>query len=140
MTKRCIRIINGIRIIKDFMEKYKRELYAYNSMISETGYYLKPVHIVVRTMPNGEKRSYYYYGRYWWKIVYIGKRGRTSRIKWKYLGKRKPLELSKYPEPPPNPLEGLSYYVQDNDIIVRKKIYEAFKNIFKNAVTIEVDC
>jgi len=71
-------------------------LYEYNSMIKDTGYYLKPFHIVTKKYGNKIK-TYYYYGRYWYRLSAQG-----SRLKWYYVGSRKPLQ--NLPDPPINPL------------------------------------
>lgn len=77
-------------------------IYNYNSLIKSRGYYLKPVHIVTRQSPDGTKVTYYYYGRYWYKLE---KDQTTKKLKWKYLGKEKP--DPSLPDPPPFQLEGL---------------------------------
>jgi len=75
-------------------------IYSYNSMIRNTNYYLKPVHMVSRRLPSGAVVKYYYYGRYWYRVE-----KNNGRIKWIYLGRSKPsMDL---PDPPENPLEGL---------------------------------
>lgn len=77
-------------------------IYNYNSLIKPKGYYLKPVHIVTRYLPDGTKITYYYYGRYWYRLE---KDPATKKLKWKYLGKEKP--DPSLPDPPPFQLEGL---------------------------------
>ncbi len=61
----------------------------------------------------------------------MGKKGKTSLIKWIYLGREKPKELYNYPDPPPNPLSGLRYRVEGRDIIIESQIYSRYKEIFK---------
>ncbi len=75
---------------------YREKLYEYNSMIKGTGYYLKPFHIVTKKY-RGSKKTYYYYGKYWYRLSLQG-----SKLKWRYIGNRKPLQ--NLPDPPINPL------------------------------------
>jgi len=119
------------RVLRDIMDRYMTELYRYNELIKSYGYYLKPMHIVTRRTSNGIRR-YYYFGKYWYKLSYEGKRGKTSRVKWIYVGRNKP--LPEIPDPPPNPLDllmvkidnnSIRLYVSSNKMI--KKIIELFK-------------
>ncbi len=135
----CIRVVNGRKALKTILESYVRELYQYNSVIKDTGFYLKPVHIVVKKTSGG-KRYYYYYGRYWWRIVYAGKKGRTSRVKWKYYGKSKPRELAGYPDPPRNPLEGVKVVVEGDDIIVSIEQFNRIKRFLHGYRAVPVQC
>ncbi len=121
---------NGRLVIEQMIEEYKKEIYRYNTLIRSAGYYLKPLHIVVKRFGN-EQRTYYYIGRYWWKIVYAGKKGKTSKVKWIYIGREKPMELRTYPDPPPNPLDGLRFYVVGNDIVIDKRTYERYRWVFE---------
>lgn len=75
---------------------YKEKLYEYNSMIKGKGYYLKPFHIVTKRYRGGRK-TYYYYGKYWYKLSLQG-----SKLRWNYVGNRKPIQ--DLPDPPVNPL------------------------------------
>ncbi|MCD6488498.1 MAG: hypothetical protein J7K21_04665 [Desulfurococcales archaeon] len=94
-----------ITLLDRVLDKYRKALYDYNKLISGKGYYLKPVHIVVKKSRTGIPVKYIYYGRYWYRIKYIGKRSGTSRIKWTYIGRYKP--DPNLPDPPVNPLEGI---------------------------------
>jgi len=85
---------------------------------SKRGYYLKPVHKVYRTT-GGLRRIYEYYGRYWWR------KGDGKLI---YAGAKKPGGL---PQPPLNPLEGLSVIREGDDVIIRCDVYERFKWVFE---------
>ncbi len=120
-------------MVRKLLDQYLKDLYNYNSLISRYGFYLKPVHIVVRNTSDG-KRRYYYYGRYWWKIEYVGKKKKTSKIRWRYVGREKPRELSGIPDPPRNPFEGLVYQVRGEDIIISKRVFERFKWLFRDNV------
>lgn len=102
--------------LMDLLEEYKKELYRYNREISLTGYYLKPYHMVVKKSSRG-KIKYIYYGRYWYKILYLGKRGKTSVIKWIYLGNEKPSE--NLPDPPRHPLEGIVIKIENNRVFIK---------------------
>ncbi len=112
-----IRVQRGYRAIKEVLDKVKEEIYRYNSLASGRGYYLKPVHMSYRTV-NGVRRVYEYYGRYWWR------RGEDKLI---YVGTRRPPGL---PEPPVNPLEGLSLIREGEDVILRCDVYERFRWAF----------
>ena len=113
-------IYDGLQVLRAFIDEIKQPFYEYNSLISNTGYYLKPVHKVYKKLPNGKKRIYEYYGRYWWKKV-------GSR--WIYAGNIKP-KIIRY-EPPRHPLEGLSIIIEDKDIIMNCRDYSKFKSYFK---------
>jgi hypothetical protein len=125
-----IRILNGVEALNRMLEEYKRLIYNYNSLIAKTGYYLKPVHIVVKNTLQGRKK-YVYIGRYWWKIEYAGKKGSTSRVRWIYIGKEKPKDLIGYPDPPYHPLIGLSYIVDGKDVIIDVKKFEKYRWVFE---------
>jgi len=89
----------GVSKAREVIEKLARTVYKYNTEISSSGYYLKPVHYVYYKNPL-ENRVYAYIAKYWWKLSYIGKKGRTSKIKWFYVGTVKPPELPPPPIPP----------------------------------------
>ncbi len=99
------------------LDEYKLKLYRYNRSIRRLGYYLKPVHIVYKRSL-GRVVKYVYYGRYWYRLEYVGKKGRTSRIKWVYVGREKP--LPEIPNPPEHPLEGLVLRIDDTGIYMKK--------------------
>ncbi|MCS7111644.1 MAG: hypothetical protein N3D82_03020 [Ignisphaera sp.] len=84
---------------------YREKLYEYNSTIKNTGYYLKPFHITTKKWRGGVK-VYHYYGRYWYRLTLQG-----SKLKWCYIGSRKPHEG--LPDPPINPL--LLIRISDSD-------------------------
>ena len=102
------RIINGANLLHTIREKiinYILNLKGLNGKI-----YLKPIHVVIVKKGNSV-RKYVYVNRYWWKIKYSGKKSRTSKVKWKYLGKSIPL-----------PKEyGLKFKIVGNDIIIDEK-------------------
>jgi hypothetical protein len=85
------------KIVTTLLDSYRQALYEYNRTIKRFGVYLKPLHIVVKKYPYGEKRLYYYFGRYWYILEKKG-----SNLKWIYLGKEKP--FPELPDPPINPL------------------------------------
>ncbi|MCE4620325.1 MAG: hypothetical protein F7C33_04800 [Desulfurococcales archaeon] len=115
-----LRIYGGARVLREILDEIKRPFYEYNSEISRTGYYLKPVHKVYKRLSDGRRRVYEYYGRYWWR-----KKGKRLV----YSGTRKPARVPL--EPPANPLEGLSIIVEDDDIILSCGDYEKFKGYFR---------
>ena len=134
--EQCIVVVrDGLRRVKEVLENYLSELYEYNSRIRGTGYYLKPVHMVTKWRGNS-KRTYYYYGRYWWRLEYRGRRGKTSLVRWVYVGREKPEGL---PEPPRNPLEGLKFYVIDGDVYMSCNMFRKFKWIFEGLKVICVE-
>jgi hypothetical protein len=133
----CLRVVGGLNAFKAVLELYLRKLYEYNTLARRYGVYLKPVHIVVRVV-GAEKRTYYYVGRYWWRIEYAGKQGRTSRLRWKYIGREKPAELKDVlPDPPRNPLEGLKFYAIGDDVVVDRETYEKFSWVFAGRKVVE---
>ncbi len=123
-----MRIINGRARLVKAMDDFLKSIYEYNSIVRKKGYYLKPYHVVVRKTKGGVRR-YYYYGRYWYRVRYVGKKGRTSIVKWEYVGKSKPEES--LPDPPSNPLEGIVFLVEGEDVILREEDYHKIKDLFK---------
>ncbi|MGC9210482.1 MAG: hypothetical protein ACP5FT_04385 [Acidilobus sp.] len=117
-----IRVIGGYSAIQSILSDVKEEIYKYNAIASRRGYYLKPVHKVYKVV-NGVRRVYEYYGRYWWR------RGEGKLI---YAGTSRPRGL---PEPPLNPLEGLSVIREGEDVIIRCDVYERFKWAFEGLRT-----
>jgi len=117
----CNRIeLHGcLETLREFLDDYRTSVYAYNSKIRETGYYLKPVHKVYYKDSRGTKIIYEYYGVYWWK-----KQKRGYRIFLKYYGKQKPEHL---PEPPTNPLAGVVINHTEGTIILPKYIFDKLK-------------
>ncbi|MDT7860760.1 MAG: hypothetical protein RRA45_00850 [Saccharolobus sp.] len=95
------------------IDKLKMLVYEYNTKIKEYGVYLKPYHIVYK---NG--RKYIYIGKYWYRLEKIG-----GKLKWIYLGKRKPLE--NMPNPPDIP--SLTIIKEDNKYIVDEEILYKFE-------------
>ena len=136
--RRYLRIINGLDAVERLLEEYKRKIYRYNSLIRDTGFYLKPLHIVSRRVDDG-RRTYYYFGRYWWRVVYAGKSGKTSRVKWIYVGREKPSELAGYPDPPSYPIAGLRFSVDGRDVIIDRRVYEKYRWVFEGYTVVEVE-
>ncbi len=99
------------------LENYKKLVYEYNKEISGKGYYLKPKHIIVKRTRYG-KVKYIYFGRYWYKIVYVGKKNKSSKIKWIYLGREKP--DPKLPDPPHHPLENIVIKIDEHGIYINE--------------------
>jgi len=110
--------INEYNAFKKLIDEYKNKLYAYNSLIKKYGFYLKPYHVVIK-YSGGKKIKYVYYGRYWYKLKYICRRGNTSKIKWIYVGSEKP--LPDLPDPPRNPLEGIVLKICNDCIYIKYK-------------------
>ena len=104
------------------------ELSEYNNVVKKHGYYLKPVHIVVKKNSEGEKVKYYYFGRYWYKIVSVKKKNRRT-IRWIYVGRKKPLR--KLMDPPKNPLEGLVIKISTDKIEVLASNRDVLESIRK---------
>jgi len=102
------RIINGANLLHTIREKIIN--YILNLEDLDEKIYLKPMHVVIVKKGNSVKK-YVYVNRYWWKIKYSGKRSRTSKVKWKYLGKSMPLS-EEY---------GLKFKIVGNDIIIDEK-------------------
>ncbi len=106
-----IRVKISMSEIEKLLRDYTMKIREYNKKIKKSGYYLKPVHIVIKKV-RGETRVYRYYGRYWWRVLYLGKKKGRSIIRWVYIGKEKPVGLE---EPPRNPLEGIVIYTLKGD-------------------------
>jgi len=99
-------------VLAPIIEEIKDAFKEYNRSISGSGYYLKPIHYASKSI-EGKKRKYIYLGRYWWKVLYLGRDERgKAKIRWVYLGKNRPSNL---PEPPTNPLEGVVFYSIEGD-------------------------
>lgn len=123
MTRNHVRVKGGYRLIMDLFSPYRRRIYEYNESIKELGYYLKPIHIVIKKATN---LKYIYFGRYWYRLVKMD----DGRIKWIYIGREKP--DPHLPDPPLNPFEGLRIIVVDDDIIVDEYVYRILNNFPKN--------
>ena len=123
-----VRVVGGRERLKRIVEEFLRELYDYNSVVKQYGYYLKPYHVVTYKTASGVKK-YYYYGRYWYKVRYVGKKGRTSLVKWEYVGREKPLR--ELPDPPRHPLEDTVFLVEGEDVLLRDEDYLRLKEYFK---------
>ncbi|MFP3171662.1 hypothetical protein [Acidilobus sp. 7A] len=113
-----VRVYGGYSAILTVLSYVKEAIYRYNEVASRKGYYLKPVHKVYKRL-NGVVRVYEYYGRYWWR------KGERRLI---YAGHERPRGL---PEPPSNPLEGLSVIREGEDIIIDCSLYDDFSWLFK---------
>lgn len=113
-----VRVYGGARAIASALSELKRVIYAYNSSIRNTGYYLKPIHKAYGYV-GGRRRVYEYYGRYWWKRVF-------QRLK--YVGRHTPPGL---PEPPRGPLDGLAVIRDGDDVIMSCEHYDRFKHLFE---------
>lgn len=92
--RRLVLVKGGYERVKEALEKYREQLYHYNSLISGTGFYLKPLHIVYHTLADGTRKKYHYYGRYWYRLE-----RRNGRLVWRYVGREKPRELADAPDP-----------------------------------------
>ena len=108
-----------MEILREFLDDYRTSIYAYNSMIKKSGYYLKPVHKVYYKDSRGTKIVYEYYGTYWWK-----KQKRGYKTFLRYYGKQKPENL---PEPPENPLAGIVINYTKGTIILPKLVFDRLK-------------
>ncbi len=108
MKRERILIERGLSSLLDLYLGYKLKIMEYNERIRSSGYYVKPMHVTYKKDSSGRKLKYVYFGRYWYRLS--RKRG---RVVWAYLGKEKP-EPS-LPDPPPNPFEGVSVIVVDDE-------------------------
>jgi len=115
-----LRILGGRSVLARLAGEIKEAFYEYNTLISNTGYYLKPVHKVYKRLSDRRRRIYEYYGRYWW-------RRKGNRLV--YAGTVKPRRVPV--EPPKHPLDGLSIIVEDDDIIISCSDYEKYKEYFE---------
>lgn len=127
---KTLRIYGGYRLVMELYSPYRARIYEYNSTIRESGYYLKPLHIVYKIV-HGRKLKYVYFGRYWYRVYKVPGEGELkkerSRIKWLYVGRDKP--DPHLPDPPINPLEGIAVIVDGEDILVDERTFEALAKI-----------
>lgn len=103
--------------------------YEYNNKIRHTGFYLKPVHISTRRLQDGTAISYYYYGRYWYRL----EKDPLGRLKWVYIGKDKP--VPELPDPPRNPLEGVVIKKYDGTVEIVFASEELFREIYNRLLS-----
>ncbi|NON63121.1 MULTISPECIES: hypothetical protein [Acidianus] len=93
----------------EILSKLKQEVYEYNTFIKGSDIYLKPFHIVYRN-----DKKYIYIGKYWYKLQKI-----NGKIKWIYLGKKKP--ANNLPDPPRLPevtiIKEERDYIIDNELL-----------------------
>ncbi|MEM1709472.1 MAG: hypothetical protein QXT01_04695 [Sulfolobales archaeon] len=126
MSRNYVVLKDGYQLIMELFLPYRLRIYEYNSQIRNTGYYLKPVHVVVKKELN---LKYLYFGRYWYRIA----KGPNGKIKWIYVGKEKP--DPNLPEPPLNPFEGLKIIASNDDIIVDEYVYKTLSTIINKKTT-----
>jgi len=119
-----LRIKDGYKVVMELFTPYRRRIYEYNSLIRETGYYLKPIHVVVKKVDN-TRSKYVYFGRYWYRVV----RNPNGRIQWIYVGREKP--DPQLPEPPLNPFEGLRIIVYEDDVVVDEHTYRVLNMLMR---------
>jgi hypothetical protein len=124
-----LKIYGCNKIFSRLLEEYRISLYAYNSRIRETGFYLKPVHKVYYTRKDGTRSIYEYYGTYWWI-----KKKKGYKTLLKYYGKNKPPGL---PDPPINPLSGIVANPLENWVIVP---IESYRTIASVVAECKVEC
>ena len=105
----------GYKVLMEMYSPYRERIYAYNSRIKDSGYYLKPIHVVYKNV-NNRRLKYLYFGRYWYRVFKGGK-----KVKWVYIGKEKP--DPHLPDPPISPFEGISIVVENDDLILDERTY-----------------
>ncbi len=120
---KTIRVKNGYRLLMNLYSDYRVKIYEYNSKIKETGYYLKPIHIVHKSLGN-KKIKYLYFGRYWYKVV-----KKNKGFRWIYVGREKPDPM--LPDPPIIPFEGIGVVVDGEDIMLDEKGYRVLNEVAK---------
>jgi len=124
-SKRTIRLREGYSLLMNIFSPYRSRIYKYNEVIKDSGYYLKPLHIVYRTI-NKYRVKYLYFGRYWYR-VYKSKGKNKSKIRWIYIGRDKP--DPHLPDPPINPFEGIAVIADSEDILVDEKTLNVLSRI-----------
>ncbi|MEZ0393840.1 MAG: hypothetical protein ABWK00_02160 [Desulfurococcaceae archaeon] len=132
-AKKKIRVVEPPELftkLQLIINEYTKQIYEYNNIAKQRSYYLKPVHITVRTEKDGSKSKYYYYGRYWYKLERDG-----GRIRWIYLGKAKP--DPSLPDPPRSLVEGLVLKVKGNEIEAIFASQEQYNEIMRGLAGLE---
>ncbi|MBS7643520.1 hypothetical protein KEJ26_02905 [Candidatus Bathyarchaeota archaeon] len=125
-------IVNGSAALARIEQQYQKILREYNEKLQKLHkrYYLKPKHTVYTRRG---RRVYTYHGRYWWKIEYLGRKGKASRIRWHYVPLGSTPKSVDASDPPQNPLQGLKYQKFSNgDLLMDEAIFEKFKHVFQN--------
>jgi hypothetical protein len=131
-------IINGSSALVTVEQQYQKKLAVYNETLQklQKRYYLKPKHIVYTRRG---RHVYNYHGRYWWKIEYVGRKGKTSQIRWHYVPLGSAQKPADVPDPPQDPLLELKYQKFANgDLLMEVAVYEKFKHIFQNCPVFRV--
>lgn len=117
-----IRILGGAVLLGRIESVIKEPFYHYNSLISNYGYYVKPVHKVYKKR-SGTKIIYVYYGRYWFKRA-------GSRLI--YAGSEKPVWIPY--EPPENPVEGVTLIVEGRDLLINEDGFEKLVSVARSVI------
>lgn len=122
MVGNYVRVKDGYKLIMEIFSPYRRKIYEYNELIRESGYYLKPVHVVIK---KSTSFKYLYFGRYWYRII----KSEGRKLRWIYVGREKP--DPNLPEPPLNPFEGLRIIVDGDDVVIDDYVYRVLVSRFK---------
>ncbi|MCE4628497.1 MAG: hypothetical protein F7C34_05070 [Desulfurococcales archaeon] len=117
-----VRILGGAVLLGRIEGVIKEPFYHYNSLISNYGYYVKPVHKVYKRR-SGAKIVYVYYGRYWFRRM-------GSRLI--YAGSEKPFWIPY--EPPENPVDGVTLIMEGTDLLVNKEGLSKLLSVAKSVI------
>ena len=130
-NEKLVMIRDGYKILMSIYSPYRERIYLYNARIRDSGYYLKPIHIVYKTI-NERKYKYIYFGRYWYRIIRKG-----SKVKWVYIGREKP--DPHLPDPPLSPFEGISVIVdENNNVIVNEATFKVINELAKRVINRDI--
>lgn len=101
---------------------------SYRDLLSKNNLYLKPFHIVYKSTFLGEM-EYRYYGKYWFKIVYV-----NNKRKLVYIGKDYQNEITVKLKLPFEGFSFMAYRSKKSPIFIKKRLLNIYADLLKNIV------